>query len=678
MTLTDTGAAHLSYEVVEAPSRSAGPWRGRPDDPAWVRPALLCLLAGSSVLYLAGLSASKWGNGYYAAAVQAATRSWKAALFGSLDSSNFITVDKPPAALWFSDLAARLFGLNHWTVLAPEALEGVACVALLYLAVRRTFSPAAGLLAGLFLAVTPVAALMFRFNNPDALLLLVILAATYAVIRAVEDGRRRWLVLAGGVIGFGFLAKELQALVVVPVLGGTYLFAGPKRLGARVADVVAGVVAMVVSAGWWLAIVVIVPASSRPYIGSSPDNNIVSLIFGYNGLGRLTGSETGAVGFESSASAGSGSAGLLRMFDAQFRTQAGWLLPAALAVGIAGLYLTRHHDRRDPVRASLLLWLGTLVVTGITLSFGRGVIHPYYSVALAPSIAALAGIGAAVAWRDRRTAPGRNRIGAALAATLIWSIWIISSKAPWTSVGRAFADLIFVLIALIIARRLAAPRATKLAVVTLILVLAGPLVWTMATVATPHETAVPIAGATNNPAADARNRAGALALLSQPSGALTERLESASPHARWMAATVGAEQAAGYQLATGRPVMAIGGFNGTDPTPTLAAFQRFVATGQLHWYIFGRIPGQGSRQDLTGTARAIDVWVQAHYRAQVVDGISVYDLTAGIPATASAASRRSMAPRAFTSAAIRMRRASSSRRSASVRAASVASLFISS
>ena len=271
--------------------------RGRPQDPPWVRPALLALLVGTGFLYLWGLGASGWGNSFYAAAVQAGTKSWKAFFFGSSDASNFITVDKPPASLWVMELSARIFGVNSWSILVPQALEGVATVGLLFVTVRRWFTPGAALLAGAVVALTPVATLMFRFNNPDALLTLLLTGAAYATVRAIEDGRTRWMVLAGSLVGFGFITKMLQAIILLPVLALVYLLAGPPKLGRRI-----------VQAGrrrrghwswrrgWWVAAVQLTPAASRPYIGGSTDNNLLNLIFGYNGFGRLTGNETGSVG----------------------------------------------------------------------------------------------------------------------------------------------------------------------------------------------------------------------------------------------------------------------------------------------------------------------------------------------------------------------------------------------
>src|SRR5438132_3455939 len=247
---TTTLAARAGHDE-SAPARPRGPrWlvhlvTGAPDEPRWARPALLVLLAATGVLYLWGLGASGWANSFYSAAVQAGTKSWKAFFFGSSDAANFITVDKPPAALWVMELSARVFGLNAWSILVPQALEGVAAVGLLCAAVRRWFGAAAGLVAGAVLAVTPVAALMFRFNNPDALLVLLLTGAAYAMVRALGEGRTRWLVLVGCLIGTGFLAKMLQTVLVVPGFALAYLIAGPVPLRRRIGQLLAGAGAMV-------------------------------------------------------------------------------------------------------------------------------------------------------------------------------------------------------------------------------------------------------------------------------------------------------------------------------------------------------------------------------------------------------------------------------------------------
>jgi 4-amino-4-deoxy-L-arabinose transferase-like glycosyltransferase len=240
--------------------------------------------------------------------------------FGSLDSSSFITVDKPPASLWVMVLSGRIFGFSSWSMLVPQALEGVAAVALLYAGVKRWFGAGAGLLAGALLAITPVAALMFRFNNPDALLVCLLVAGAYCLTRALEGASTRWVVAAGTMIGFAFLAKMMQAFLVLPAFGLVYLVAAPTGLRRRVLQMLAGTAAIVVSAGWWVAIVALWPVGSRPLIDGSPDNSILNLIVGYNGLGRIFGA-SGPGGGGGGANF-SGATGALRLFDSEMGAQA--------------------------------------------------------------------------------------------------------------------------------------------------------------------------------------------------------------------------------------------------------------------------------------------------------------------------------------------------------------------
>jgi len=304
----------------------------RAEDPPWARGALVVLLVATAALYLWDLGASGWANSFYAAAVQAGAHSWKAFFFGSSDAAGSITVDKPPASLWVMELSARVFGVSSWSILVPQALEGVAAVGVLHAAVKRWFGASAGLLAGAALALTPVAALMFRFNNPDALLTLLLTIGAYCMVRAVEDGRTRWLVLAGTLIGFGFLTKMLQAFAVVPAFGLVYLVAGPPQLRRRLWQLTFAGIALIVSSLWWVVAVMAVPASSRPYIGGSQDNSLWNLIFGYNGFGRLTGNESGSVGGAGGATGAGrwGPTGLLRLFNDEMGGQIAWLVPAAL------------------------------------------------------------------------------------------------------------------------------------------------------------------------------------------------------------------------------------------------------------------------------------------------------------------------------------------------------------
>ncbi|MER7168774.1 glycosyltransferase family 39 protein, partial [Micromonospora sp. NPDC000207] len=466
--------------------------------PRWERPALIALLAGTALLYLWELSASGWANSYYSAAAQAGSQSWKAFFYGSSDAANSITVDKTPAALWLTALSVRVFGLNSWAVLVPQALLGVASVAVLNLTVRRWYGTAAGLTAGLVLALTPVATLMFRFNNPDALLVFLMVAAAYATVRAVETASTRWLVLAGVLIGFGFLTKMLQALLVVPALAGVYLVAAPTGLWHRVRQLLAAAVAMVVAAGWWVATVELVPASARPYVGGSQRNSVLELALGYNGLGRLTGDEEGRVG---GGGPFSGRTGWLRMFDSQVGGQISWLLPAALILLVAGLVVTGRSGRTDRRRAGLLLWGGWLVVTGAVFSTMSGIFHEYYTVALAPAVAALVGSGAALLWR-RRGGPGWRSSAAVstLACTLAvttWWCWVLLGRSadwyPWLRTTVLVAGVVGAAL-LVVADRLSSRLAPAAVALGLGVALAGPAAYSLQTAAEPHTGAIPTAG----------------------------------------------------------------------------------------------------------------------------------------------------------------------------------------
>ncbi len=367
--------------VLDAEQTQKSPTRREKRDlSVWSRVGLGVLLAATAALYLWNLSASGWANAFYSAAAQAGASDWTAMLFGSSDAANAITVDKTPAALWVIDVSVRLFGLNSWSVLVPQALEGVGAVALLYAAVRRVSGDGAALLAGAVLALTPVAALIFRFNNPDALLVLLLVAAAYCVQRACEkDSSRWWLVAAGTLVGFGFLAKMLQAFLVLPGFAAAYLVAGQRRMRRRVVDLLTAAAALVVSGGWYLLLVELWPADARPYIGGSQHNSIVELALGYNGLGRLTGNEPGGLGnlnFD---------VGWGRLFGSSMGLDIAWLLPAAVICLASGFVITRRAPRTDLTRAALILWGGWLAVTAVVFSFANGILHPYYTVALAPA-----------------------------------------------------------------------------------------------------------------------------------------------------------------------------------------------------------------------------------------------------------------------------------------------------
>jgi 4-amino-4-deoxy-L-arabinose transferase-like glycosyltransferase len=640
----------------------------------WQRLALPTLLLITAAAYLWDLSASGYANSFYAAAVQAGTKSWKAFFFGSIDSSSFITVDKPPASLWVMALSGRIFGFSSWSMLAPQALEGVAAVALLYAAIKRWFGTGAGLAAGALLAATPVAALMFRFNNPDALLVLLLVAAAYCLTRALERAGTRWLVAAGTMIGFAFLAKMMQAFLVLPAFTLVYLVAAPTGLRRRVVQMVAGGVAIVVSAGWWVAIVALWPASSRPMIDGSSDNSILNLITGYNGLGRIFGGggPGGGAGPGGAGGGGanfSGATGVLRLFNSVMGGQASWLLPAALLTLGAGLVVTRRAPRTDRTRAALLLWGGWLIVSGLVFSLSSGIIHTYYTVALAPAIAALVAIGGRMLWARRDTARARVTAAVTVAVSAGWSWELLDRTPAWEPWLRALilaAGLAAV--AGLIVSALWRPWRARLGVVAVVLgvmaCIAGPVAYAAQTVSTPHAGSVPSAGPASGGGMGGGGMGGGFGAGRTPGGmrfsgaptggrgappggiartgttgttsgmpggqttisaALTQALKANAGHYRWVAATSGSQSAASLELATGgEPVMAIGGFSGQGGELTLAQFENYVKAGDIHYYIAfgGGGPGGGA-----GSSSAITSWVKAHYQAVTIGGQTLYDLT---------------------------------------------------
>jgi 4-amino-4-deoxy-L-arabinose transferase-like glycosyltransferase len=680
----------------------------------WVRPALVALLVLTAVAYLWDLGASGNANSFYAAAVQAGTRSWKAFFFGSLDSSSFITTDKPPASIWVMALSGRIFGFSSWSMLVPQALEGVAAVGLLYAAVKRWFGPVAGLAAGAMLALTPVAALMFRFNNPDALLVAALVAAAYCLTRALEAASTRWIVATGALVGLAFLAKLGQAFLVVPGFGLVYLLAAPTTLRRRITGSLAGLAAMIVAGGWWVAIVTLLPASSRPFIDGSPNNSIINLIFGYDGFQRIFGGG-GPGGGGGGGANFSGATGTLRLFNSLMGGQASWLLPAALIALIAGLWLTRRAPRTDQTRAALILWGSWLLVTAAVFSYSSGIIHTYYAVALAPAIAALVAIGGAQLWQRREAIAARLTAAAALAVTGGWSYALLDRTPGWQPWLRA---LVLVATVIGVCGLVAAPllgrlgrRAGLVAIAAVVIAgLGGPAAYAVQTVTTPHTGSIPSAGptvagaggglggpggfggvggagrsaaGTGRPSlfgagSGAAGTAGTLpgggpeglgagsgaasAGGAPPAGlaeglargggfpgggtvpgggaggggatvssALAKALESDASSYRWVAATMGSQSAATYELATGGdPVMAIGGFNNQGGLLTLAQFISYVKAGDIHYYIGGGAGGGGfgggpGGQSSSSTSE-ISSWVAAHYTAETIGGVTVYDL----------------------------------------------------
>ena len=643
------------------------------DQPRWVRPSAFGLVLASAFLYLWNLTNSGYANSFYAAAVQAGSKNWVAWFFGSIDAGNAITVDKPPAAFWIPGLLGRLFGFNSFTMLLPEALMGVASVALLYAAVKRVSGPAAGLIAGGALAATPVAALMFRFNNPDAMLTFCLVLAGYLTVRAIEKAGWKWLVGAGAVIGLAFLTKMLQGMIIVPALGLAYLWAAPTTLRRRITHLLGALGGIAAVAGAYILAFTLTPTSVRPYMAGSETNSFLELTFGYNGFARIFGNRGGGARFSGApggaadvgAAAGSsafggfagggagfpggnggpggasfgGSAGLLRMFSSSFGTEISWLLPAALILLVAGFWFTRRAIRTDRVRASLIMWGGWTVVTAAVFSFMTGTVHPYYSIALAPGIAGVVGIGAAELWRGRGYWPSRIVLAVTVLATSIWTAVLLGRDASWLPWLRVVIVVLGVLAAVGLLVRFDRLRigAVAVAVAALLAGGLGSAAFSVATASIGHTGSIPTSGptaeggfgsgfgsgfgdrarfggATGGPGGEASASSEVVALLQQTT-------------TKWSAATNGSNSAAALELASNTNVIAMGGFTGSDPYPSLDQFKALVANGEVTYYIAGGGMGGGGFGGRGGSdTSAITQWVEANFQAITVGNTTVYKL----------------------------------------------------
>jgi 4-amino-4-deoxy-L-arabinose transferase-like glycosyltransferase len=395
---TSAASASPAGSAASAPiaPRSDSRSRSRPWAlPARVkRPELGALMALAAVLNLWSLGSNGWANSYYSAAVRSMSSSWHNFLFASADPSGVMTVDKPPLALWVQSLSVRVFGFHPLAMLVPQALMGVATVALAYDLVRRRFGRVGGFAAGLALALTPITVAISRYNNPDTLLVLCCVAALWCAVRALEDGRTRWLVLAGVCVGLGFETKMLVALTVVPGVALAYLLVAPRGRLRAVRQLLAGGLSLLIVGGAWPLLVALTPARDRPWISGTSDNSILSLIFEYNGVGRVDGQAGGPGGMGGGNTFGGG-AGPLRLLNSALGGQAGWLLGFALVSGLALLALTRL--RRADARSGWLVAVGgAFATTAVLFSFASGIFHPYYVSLLAPFAAALVGAGASL------------------------------------------------------------------------------------------------------------------------------------------------------------------------------------------------------------------------------------------------------------------------------------------
>ncbi|MBT2532991.1 glycosyltransferase family 39 protein [Arthrobacter sp. ISL-48] len=682
------GIAHALRRVPSAPRWQRLAYGDR--QPRWVRPSAAALLLVTGLTYLWNLTNSGYGNAFYAAAVQSGTKNWTALLFASLDPSNAITVDKPPAAFWIPALLGRVFGFSSLTMLLPEAVMGVASVGLLYLAVRQVAGPAAGLIAGAALAATPVAALMFRFNNPDAMMVFCLIAAAWMTVTATRKASPSWLFWAGTLVGMAFLSKMLQGFMTVPALGLAYLIAAPVSFKKRLLHLLAAAGGITLVAGAYSLVFQLTPVGNRPYMAGSQTNSLWELVFGYNGLSRILGRNAGNPGgragqdfpdfagndgsFPGAGGGGvgfsmGGPPGILRLFGGEFSAEVAWLLPTAFVLLAAALWFTRRAARTDMVRASLILWGIWMLTTAAVFSFMSGTIHAYYTIELAPAVAAVIGMAGVQLWNRRSSRAVRVVLVSAVLLTAIWSFVLLSSVPDWLPWLRWAVLVLGVVGAALIAAGPARTGRAGAAVAVSVLLSAGlgTGAWTVATAATGHTGGSPASG----PAPETNNRTMGLAGSNQAgassrggaSGRFTGSRDTDNPqaaaaaqgfgetpvnptlnallqqtHTKWAAATVGANSAAALELGSNTSVMAIGGFSGSDPFPTLDQFKQMVAEGQITYFVpgnafggfggpggFGGAAGQG-RAGGNGSSSAITQWVEATFPSTTVGASTVYQL----------------------------------------------------
>lgn len=526
----------------------------------------------------------------------------------------------------------------------------VASVALLYAAVRRISGRHAALLGGAALALTPVAAMMFRYNNPDAAMVLLMTAAVYCTVRALQRAGATWIALAGVALGFAFLAKMLEGILVMPAIGLVYLIAAPTTFRKRLLHLIGALAAFLVAAGWFVLLTLLWPASSRPYIAGSTDNSFMNLVLGYNGFARVLGKNHHLVASGVGTAAGTRidlddtfhfnlgneASGLPRLFAGEIGFEISWLLPAALLAFVLVLVSRGRSPRTDPVRAGVLLFGVWLLVDGLVLSFMHTKIPPYYCMSLAPATTALFAIGIHEMWTKRSAWFGRIGLAAMILGTGVWSWWLLGRNSDWLPPLRwIIVALTIGAAAWLLFARSSDPRnpwAWAAMTVGAIGALAGSTGYAIATVHQPHSGPIPMVG----PATAQSRQHNPASWFNVDNPQLAALLRAT--HTESSAAILRSSSAASLELSTGTAVMAIGGFPGNDPVPTLQQFQDYVANHRVGYYIVPVIlPGPGPYGRGGQQHADIATWVQAHFTPTQVGSTTVYDLSD--PKSASALHR---------------------------------------
>jgi 4-amino-4-deoxy-L-arabinose transferase-like glycosyltransferase len=664
--MASSGSVHASSAalpgVAQGPAAAQGRTAGL-GERAWAlarrRPraelAVLVVLAGA--LNLWGLSRNGWANDYYSAAVRSMSTSWHDFLYASFDPRGLMTVDKPPLALWVQALSVRVFGFHPLSILVPQALMGVASVVLVYDLTRRCWGRTAGFVAGLVLASTPITVAISRHNNPDSLLILCSVLALWCLVRALKDGRTRWLVLAGVAVGLGFETKMGVALMVVPGIAAAWLWVAPRGRLRALRQLLIGGAAMLLIGGAWPLLVTLTPAADRPWVSGTSDNSILSLILEYNGFGRLDG-QAGGPGGLGGGSVFGGATGPLRLLNESLGGQDGWLLGFALVSGLA-ILLAGRLRRRDPHTGWLIATGGAFATVAVAFSFAKGIFHPYYVSLLAPFTAALVGAGAV---QFARPGLAMRVLGAlALAAGVATELAVLHvnpGQLTW---------LVPVLVGggIVLAVGLLSLGGARLRALTLgaglVLLLIAPATWAVQTLghatsgtfpAGGPETAVvggrpggggpggggpggrglggfggrgggrpgsSFRGGAGQPGSSFRGGGASAGAGFAPPGAgsagtqgtppafggdeqsLTQAVSYVNKHGGGTIAVSSQSGAAPQIIATGADVAGIGGFSGRESEVSIAWFAQEVRSGRIRWVLTGgSAPGGGGMGGLVG------------------------------------------------------------------------------
>ncbi len=597
----------------------------------WHRLALGGIMLISIFMNFFQLGQNGFGNLYYAAGIRSMLDNWHNFFFVSYDPGGFVTIDKPPLGFWLQVVSAKLLGFTPFSVFLPQAIAGVLSVLLLYYLVRRHFGVIAGLLAALALALSPISVVTNRNITIDSTLALVLLVGAWAVMRAAETGRLRWLLLSAAIVGIGFNVKMLEAYLVVPAYGLLYLLAAPLSLWKRVGQLaLAGVVLLVISLSWAL-VVDLTPASLRPYVGSSQNNSEISLALGYNGINRLIGqfgrggnatapdgnrgapptfsgmrpvSANGNAAQEPPAGFGgafeSGAPGPLRLFNEPLAGQIAWLLPMAILGAVALAWQRRPRLQEDRQQQSLVLWGTWLLTMGIFFSVAS-FFHQYYLTEMAPAICALFGIGLVVMWQDYRRPGWRGwLLPIALIVTVAEQIHILTHYPAW---GQWLIPLMVVLcviaVVVLVSARIAprigvkAPHARYLLPtlgVGILALMLAPIAWAAIPVIQNTTAQLPVAGPSQANGFSG-NFAGGRGDNGGTDQALVSYLLANQSNTTYLVATPSSMTADSIILATNKPVMALGGFGGNDPILTTDQLAALISKGTVRYFLLGSFGG---------------------------------------------------------------------------------------